>query len=286
MNETFVVFEPKRKPTPRKHKECLKIFLFLLVVFLVSMVAFLGWNQSNRLKTPTLSNHTVDRFAASLDYPTTPIAPDGVIAPVPVNPLFSAQFAGALSGAVGFPKNPVSACNDQNAWALTYDDGPSPSTPTVLAALRARGIKATFFVTGARSRLYPEILQQVVQDGHEIGIHTWAHIQLDQLSLEQVVSETMWTWNLVKDITGYSCKLFRPPLGVTNAAILSLLNGMGFTAVVNWNADSEDWRDEGASVQRLFASWTAESPHSGHISLEHDIRAGPVQAAHFGMDAS
>lgn len=147
------------------------------------------------------------------------------------------------------------------------------------------GIKATFFVTGARTRLYPEILQQVAADGHEIGIHTWAHIELGLLTPEQIVSEVMWTWSLVKEITGLECRLFRPPLGVTNPTISKLLNGMGFSAIINFNADSNDWRDEGASVQSFFSQWTFTSPLSSRISLQHDIRAGPVSNAHYGMDA-
>ena len=147
------------------------------------------------------------------------------------------------------------------------------------------GIKATFFVTGARTRLYPEILQQVAADGHEIGIHTWAHIELGLLTPEQIVSEVMWTWSLVKEITGLECRLFRPPQGLTNPTISKLLNGMGFSAIINFNADSNDWRDEGASVQSFFSQWTSASPLSSRISLEHDIRAGPVSNAHYGMDA-
>ena len=68
----------------------------------------------------------------------------------------------------------ITACNDQNTWALTYDDGPGPFTvDNALKPLKDRNIKATFYVTGQQVAMYPEILKQIYDDGHSIGIHTW-----------------------------------------------------------------------------------------------------------------
>lgn len=61
---------------------------------------------------------------------------------------------------------------------LTFDDGPWPTTPQVLAALAAHCSKATFFAIGKNALAFPEIMRQVVAGGHTIGTHTWSHMTL------------------------------------------------------------------------------------------------------------
>jgi peptidoglycan/xylan/chitin deacetylase (PgdA/CDA1 family) len=62
--------------------------------------------------------------------------------------------------------------------ALTFDDGPWPTTPTVLKALADQCLRATFFPIGKHATYHPEILRQVVAAGHTIGSHTWSHADL------------------------------------------------------------------------------------------------------------
>ena len=67
--------------------------------------------------------------------------------------------------------------------AMTFDDGPHPTnTPRLLDILRERNIKATFYVIGDNSKRYPEILQRMIREGHEIGNHTMSHAYLTKLS--------------------------------------------------------------------------------------------------------
>ena len=74
---------------------------------------------------------------------------------------------------------------------LTFDDGPIPeATPFILETLRARGIKATFFVVGDNVRKYPELFEQVRQDGHVIGNHTFNHIYV-MLGSSQVTHRSL-----------------------------------------------------------------------------------------------
>lgn len=137
-------------------------------------------------------------------------------------------------------------------------------------------------VIGANALKHPEILQQIVADGHEIGVHTWSHPYLTQLSHEQIVTEVMLTYNVIKDITGKSCNIFRPPYGNVDNGVLSLLNGLGFK-VIQWDLDTKDWQSNGASTVPNFSNWVNEQ-HQGHISLEHDSFDGTVAAAPYAMD--
>jgi peptidoglycan/xylan/chitin deacetylase (PgdA/CDA1 family) len=73
---------------------------------------------------------------------------------------------------------------------LTFDDGPWPgNTPAVLAALAAQCVKATFFPIGKHATWHPEILKQVVAEGHTIGSHTWSHADLSKKTLAEAKDE-------------------------------------------------------------------------------------------------
>jgi peptidoglycan/xylan/chitin deacetylase (PgdA/CDA1 family) len=78
-----------------------------------------------------------------------------------------------------------------NEVLLTFDDGPWPTTPKVLAALAEQCVKATFFVIGKHSTYYPEILKQIAEGGHTIGTHTWSHLDFSRknVSKEQAIEE-------------------------------------------------------------------------------------------------
>jgi hypothetical protein len=72
---------------------------------------------------------------------------------------------------------------------LTFDDGPWVTTPTVLKALAAECVRATFFVIGKHATFYPEILRQVAKDGHSIGSHTWSHQDLSKKTVDEAKAE-------------------------------------------------------------------------------------------------
>jgi peptidoglycan/xylan/chitin deacetylase (PgdA/CDA1 family) len=73
---------------------------------------------------------------------------------------------------------------------LTFDDGPWPgNTPAVLAALAAQCVKATFFPIGQHASWHPEILRQVVANGHTVGSHSWSHVNLAKKSLAEAKDE-------------------------------------------------------------------------------------------------
>src|SRR5258708_425634 len=93
--------------------------------------------------------------------------------------------------------------------ALTIDDGPDPNiTPKMLAALRNHHAKATFFVLGSLADRHPELLKQMVAEGHEIGSHTYTHAL--HPSREQAVAELGKTAAALNRATGQIATLFRP----------------------------------------------------------------------------
>ncbi|CAG8770180.1 13983_t:CDS:2, partial [Cetraspora pellucida] len=87
----------------------------------------------------------------------------------------------------------IQQCPTVGNWGVTYDDGPSQSTPQLLDALDESNLKATFFVVGSRVVSNPSILADAYKRGNNIAVHTWSHPALTSLSNEQVIAELYWT---------------------------------------------------------------------------------------------
>jgi peptidoglycan/xylan/chitin deacetylase (PgdA/CDA1 family)/LysM repeat protein len=158
--------------------------------------------------------------------------------------------------------------------ALTFDDGPLPqNTPQVLDVLRARGVKATFFVTGSNVSAHPELVRRIVAEGHAIGNHTWSHSNLDQLSPAGQAAEMDRTTQAIVTATGIQPCFFRGPYGIhRSASVTSLAWERGMT-IADWSHDTRDWEtpsDNSPSFQDRIAE-RATVPDSAHpIVLMHD----------------
>lgn len=107
------------------------------------------------------------------------------------------------------------ACSG-DALALTFDDGPDPVfTPQVLEALRAAGHKATFFMVGARVEKYPELVQRVHAEGHQVGSHSHAHaMNFHLLSARAMAAEIARGIAAIERTLGQVPTAFRPPIGL------------------------------------------------------------------------
>ncbi|KAJ3270382.1 chitin deacetylase, partial [Terramyces sp. JEL0728] len=128
----------------------------------------------------------------------------------------------------------------------------------------------------------PEILKQAYRAGMEIGVHTWTHPHLTQLTNEQIVSEIMYTFHIVKDILGVDCRYVRAPYGDTNDRVRGVIKALGFV-LVSWNRDTNDAVTNGVSVIPKFDQFMAEAVF-GTISLEHDLHIETASKAPYGMN--
>ncbi|MCC7518067.1 MAG: polysaccharide deacetylase family protein [Verrucomicrobiae bacterium] len=163
----------------------------------------------------------------------------------------------------------------QKQVALTFDDGPHPTiTPLVLDVLRARGVKATFFVVGIRVKAYPWVLRQVVAEGHEIGNHSYSHRPLVSMSDEAIRHEVGETQTAIRNAIGYETSLFRPPYGVFHANANAIFREHKLN-VIRWSVDPRDWRLRDAT---LIANHVTLQSKNGAIILCHDIHRTTLQA--------
>lgn len=167
----------------------------------------------------------------------------------------------------------------QKIIALTFDDGPNPiNTPVVLDLLKARQIKASFFVLGSRASQYPEIVKRIVAEGHDIGNHSWNHPDLTKLKQADLDHQILDTQKTLTTILGFTPYLFRPPYGAMNQKVLDTAN----LPIILWSDDSLDWKDHKAEdIKKVIMS----TIKPGKIILLHDIHATTVQALPTILDA-
>lgn len=125
--------------------------------------------------------------------------------------------------------------------ALTFDDGPDPSTtPRVLDVLEARGARATFFVLGERAALYPELLVRMARAGHTIGLHSYDHHRAYAfLPPTEVQRDIERCRDVVEEIVGQRPLWFRPPVGQTSPRTAEGVKRAG-AEIVGWSARARD----------------------------------------------
>ncbi|HLS27628.1 MAG TPA: polysaccharide deacetylase family protein, partial [Opitutales bacterium] len=127
--------------------------------------------------------------------------------------------------------------------ALTFDDGPSGwLTPRLLDTLRDHDIPATFFVLGRQAAAFPEIIQRMDEEGHEIANHTWDHPSLDRLSPAETREQLENTTRIIRALTKRTPTLMRPPYGRTNDTLNRWIADDLGMKVILWSVDSNDWR--------------------------------------------
>lgn len=125
---------------------------------------------------------------------------------------------------------------------LTFDDGYSlKNTTLILETLRKHNVPAAFFLEGEFLNLHYHIINQMVNDGHIVGCHTWSHSDITKMSDTALSNEILKFEARFQQITGKTLyKYFRPPMGFINQRNIRLLNKLGYT-IFKWNVDYYDY---------------------------------------------
>jgi len=153
------------------------------------------------------------------------------------------------------------------AIALTFDDGPSESTPDVLDILARHGVPATFFQCGANVRRLPHIAREVAARGHEIGNHSDTHPRLYFQSPRFIYRELAGAQESIEQATGLRPRLFRAPYGARWFGLRHAQRQLGLLGVM-WSTLALDWKwPEPRIAQRLL-----DGTANGAIFCLHDGR--------------
>lgn len=155
-----------------------------------------------------------------------------------------------------------------DAVALTFDDGPDPtSTLRIAEILAERGVRAAFFVVGERVRRHPEIVRRLHEAGHLVCNHSDTHAHTFHFSLWGRFRQELRACNAaIAAVVGREPTLFRSPQGIRNPALGDVLREFGMTAV-GWQARGLDSRsDDAAAIERRVV----ERARPGGVLMLHD----------------
>jgi cellulose synthase/poly-beta-1,6-N-acetylglucosamine synthase-like glycosyltransferase/peptidoglycan/xylan/chitin deacetylase (PgdA/CDA1 family) len=163
---------------------------------------------------------------------------------------------------------------EDHRLVLTFDDGPDPVwTPKVLDVLKKHRAHAVFFVTGTMASRHPELVQRMVDEGHEIGLHTFNHPDLSYQSKKRIDWELSQNQLALAGAAGIRTSLFRPPYSSFADAmdnkswpVTEYIGSRGYITIVN-NTDSEDWQRPG--VDEIIRR-SMPKGGKGAIVLMHD----------------
>jgi peptidoglycan-N-acetylglucosamine deacetylase len=168
-------------------------------------------------------------------------------------------------------QEPKTDCRIDNCIALTFDDGPTEFTSTLLDTLDQYDIKATFFYIGQQIEQYPKEVARAHKAGHEIGNHTWDHASVEGASARAVRDQLDRTEAAIESITGEKPMLFRPPGGEYDEATLAQVS----MPLIMWSIDPEEWRELDADT--IYKTIT-ERVEPGAVVISHDTRASTIEA--------
>lgn len=163
--------------------------------------------------------------------------------------------------------------------ALTFDDGPrSSTTGPLLDGLELREVPATFFLVGSRIPGNEDLVRRMAAEGHQVGVHTYDHVELKGLSRREFDLQVGKTRALITQVLGEGNYWLRPPYGLIDREARSWCGG----PVILWSVDPEDWKDD--NVERIVSA-VVEHAGDGDIILMHDLFPSSEAAALQVVDA-
>lgn len=173
------------------------------------------------------------------------------------------------------------AAADENVKkvAITFDDGPNADyTEILLKGLKEREVRATFFLLGSEVEKYPKIVEDIYNDGHLIGTHSYEHVNLCNLSDEKAIAQVDKTNKAIYKITGENPEFIRPPFGSWKCNLdyeTSMIE-------VLWDIDPKDWATSNSDV---ITKRVVGKVQEDDIILLHDASESSVVAAFKIIDA-
>jgi peptidoglycan-N-acetylglucosamine deacetylase len=156
-----------------------------------------------------------------------------------------------------------------NSVSLTFDDGPGRSTEEILALLERHDAHATFFMVGSQAERFPHMARRVVAAGHEVGSHTFSHLDHHAVAPHEAVADMVAGAEAIAGVLGFEPRLYRAPYGHFVPETAAEARRRGWTCVL-WSGLGFDW-EEGATP-RSVADRVLGDLAPGAIVLLHDAR--------------
>lgn len=155
---------------------------------------------------------------------------------------------------------------DEKGVLLTFDDGPNPAyTGRLLDLLQQHQVKAIFFVVASKAEKNPALILRMQNEGHVIGIHHHTHQSNFLLTPLQLKKQLADSQHILRQITGETIQLYRPPYGHFNLAVPALAKDL---KLMTWSGMFGDWRSKTAQTTLLNDLKT--HANDGAIYVLHD----------------
>lgn len=157
---------------------------------------------------------------------------------------------------------------DKNVY-LTFDEGYEAGyTSQILATLKENNVKATFFITAHYLNTQPELVKQMIDEGHIVGNHTVNHKSMPSLTESQINSEVMDLHKAMYEKFQYEMKYIRPPMGEYSEKTLAVTNSLGYKTVM-WSFAYDDWDENKQGKEEYGKKKILDNIHNGEIILLH-----------------
>jgi peptidoglycan/xylan/chitin deacetylase (PgdA/CDA1 family) len=188
----------------------------------------------------------------------------------------SPSMKASIRKRLGFVGSVIAVQTTLPQIVLTFDDGPDPvGTEAVISALAAHRATATFFVLMTRVRMYGSLLGNLLDAGHEIGLHGLDHQPLTSFNHAEAKRRTTDARAALEDHLGSEIRWFRPPYGRQTLRSWHAVTSSGLTPVM-WGPTAWDWRD----LPQRDRVWKAQQGAiRGAILLGHDAFANESDGA-------
>lgn len=156
---------------------------------------------------------------------------------------------------------------NENKLSISFDAAwGADKTEQIMSICDEYGVKATFFLVGFWIEKYPDMVKKIYNNGFEIGIHSNTHPDMTKLTRSEIKNELQTNIKQIKDLTGFTPKLFRPPYGYYNNNLIEVCEELGLSCI-EWSVDSLDWK--GLSASELSGRVISKAKN-GSIILFHN----------------
>lgn len=158
---------------------------------------------------------------------------------------------------------------EQKLIYLTFDLGYEAGyTSKILEVLKKNDVKATFFITAHYLNTQPDLVKQMIDEGHIVGNHTVNHKSMPSCSLDTIKKEVMDLHSAIYEKFGYEMKFIRPPKGEYSERTVAYTNTLGYTSVM-WSFGYDDWDEKKQGREEYGKKKILDNVHNGEIMLLH-----------------
>ena len=230
----------------------IKIFVLLLIIFSIALI------NSNKKREETILTSSQELSNKKIGWG------------IKRNDNHEQPDLGKANKEILEKNNGIAMGNNTDKYIyLTFDEGYEAGyTPQILNILKENNVTPTFFITAHYLNTQPELVKQMIDEGHIVGNHTVNHKSMPSLTEEQINTEVMDLHKAIYEKFQYEMKYIRPPMGEFSEKSINVTNSLGYKTVM-WSFAYEDWNEDKQPDENQAKKKILDNVHNGEIMLLH-----------------